>query len=293
MRPRAWILGVLIVAAAGAAAAVLADEKTEHVQSALRHPRGEWIKSVDADPVDIWAFGDAYPPRARQVMRIVRRTNPERIIYLGDVYPRGTSADFRRWAQPFGRRYLGRMAPTPGNHEWKLARRGYEPFWRGVTGRTPPSYYSFRAGAWTVLSVNGEHSDREALEAWLRSKTASGGDCRIVFWHRPAFTAGHHEGNDPRAQAYYDVVRGRARIVVNGHDHNMQRMREDAGTVQFISGAVGRRIYPVDESNGRLEFSDDSHRGALRLLLSGTEAEWRFVAANGEQLDSGMLRCEE
>src|SRR5688500_6726014 len=157
MRPRMWILGVALVAAAGAAAAVLAEEKSEHVQSALRHPRGEWVRSVDKDPVDIWAFGDAHPSRTPQVMRIVRRTNPERIIYLGDVYPRGTRADFRRWAKPIGRRYLKRMAPTPGNHEWERAREGYEPFWRGVRGTTPPSYYSFRAGDWTVLSVNGEH----------------------------------------------------------------------------------------------------------------------------------------
>ena len=45
------------------------------------------------------------------------------------------------------------MAPTPGNHEWDRLHDGYEPFWREVTGETPPPYYSFRAGGWQVLSV--------------------------------------------------------------------------------------------------------------------------------------------
>ena len=294
MRPRTWILGVLVVIAAAGAAALLAEEKIEHVLApetgALRPPQGEWIPSVPGDTADLWAVGDSDPPRAARVARLMRRTDPDRILYLGDVYPRGSAADFRRWAKPFGG-LVRRMAPTPGNHDWPEAREGYEPFWRDVTGETPPTYYSFRAGGWQILSVNGEHSEWRAAENWLRDEVRPGGNCRIGFWHRPRFTAGRHEGGDARAKEYWEAIQGRARIIVNGHDHNMQRMRERDGIVEFVSGAGGRKLYPVNERDRRLAFSDDRHYGALRLQLSPGLARWRFISASGRSLDSGSLRC--
>jgi hypothetical protein len=288
------ILGAVLVIAAGAAAAVLAEEKIEQIVSpetgALRPPEGEWIRSPSGRTADIWAVGDAEPPEAGRVARLIRRTEPDRVLYLGDVYPRGSRDDFRRWAKPFGG-LVRRMAPTPGNHDWPEAREGYEPYWRGVTGETPPTYYSFRAGGWEILSVNGEHSEERAVESWLRFSVRSGGNCRIAFWHRPRYSAGLHDEGDHRADEYWEALAGHARIIVNGHDHNMQRMRAQDGVVEFVSGAGGRDLYDVDEGNRRLAFSDDSHHGALRLMLEPGRARWRFVAANGRQLRSGTLRC--
>jgi hypothetical protein len=257
----------------------------------VRAPDGEWIPSVPGEAAQLWAVGDSDPPRSERVARLIRRTNPDRVLYLGDVYPRGTAGDFRRWAAPFGS-LVDRMAPTPGNHDWPNARRGYDPYWRAITGEKPPTYYSFAAGGWEILSVNSEHSDYQPIEGWLRDQVSSGGDCRIAFWHRPRFTAGRHEGNNRRVRAYWEAVRGRARIVLSGHDHNLQRMRPRDGTVQFISGAGGRRLYPVDERNRRLAFSDDTHYGALRLDLAPGTARWRFVSARGRVLDSGTLSCQ-
>lgn len=294
MRPRTWILGLVLLLAAAGAAALLAEEKIEHVLApetgALRPPDGEWIPSVPGERAEVWAVGDSDPPRAASVARLMRRADPDRILYLGDVYPRGSRDDFRRWAKPFGA-LVERMAPTPGNHDWPEAREGYEPFWRGVTGETPPTYYSFNAGGWEILGVNGEHSEQRAVENWLEDRVRPGGNCRIAFWHRPRFTAGRHKGGDPRAKEYWEVLQGRARIILNGHDHNMQRMRERNGIVEFISGAGGRKLYPVDEGNRRLAFSDDRRYGALRLRLSRGEASWRFVSTSGRALDSGRLRC--
>jgi Calcineurin-like phosphoesterase len=294
VRPWTWILGVVLLLAVAGAAALLAEEKIEGVVApetgALRPPEGEWIRSVQGETADIWAVGDADPPRAASVARLIRRTDPDRILYLGDVYPRGKRDDFRRWAKPFGG-LVNRMAPTPGNHDWPEAREGYEPFWREVTGETPPTYYSFTAGGWEILSVNGEHSEQRAVENWLRDRVKSGGDCRIAFWHRPRLTAGRHEGGDHRAEEYWEAIQGRARIIVNGHDHNMQRMRERDGIVEFVSGAGGRHLYSVNENDPRLAFADDTHYGALRLQLSRGTARWRFVSAKGRALKSGVLRC--
>jgi acid phosphatase type 7 len=278
MRP--WILGSLgglVIVAASATAAV-------------RAPDGEWIESVEGETAEIWAVGDADPPAAGRVARVIRRADPDRILYLGDVYPRGTLADFRHWAQPWGR-LVRRMAPTPGNHDGPRAAEGFDPYWREVTGELPPTFYSFEAAGWQILQVNSEQPGRRPVVRWLREQVESGGNCRIAFWHRPRYTAGHHKGGDRRAVAYWDAIAGGARIIVNGHDHNLQRFRERDGMVEFVSGAGGRRLYPVDERHPRLAWSDHRHYGALRLSLAPGEARWRFVSARGKRLDSGTLRC--
>ena len=238
----------------------------------------------------VWAVGDANPPNSKRVARLIRRSDPDRVLYLGDVYPEGDADDFDRWAEAL-RGLIERMAPTPGNHEWELRSEGYEPFWREVTGETPPPYYSFRVAGWDVLSVNSEDAEWRAAVSWLEQQARPGGNCRIAFWHRPRYSAGkYHEGNDI-AREYWEALDGRARIILNGHDHNMQRLEERDSIVEFIAGAGGRHRHGVDERARILEFGDDKHFGALRLKLSPGRAAWRFVAVGGQVLDRGSLRC--
>lgn len=296
MRLSSPLMAIVFVAAIAVAAILLAEEKVERVAapdaSAVRPPNGEWIPSVDGTSAEVWAVGDANPPNSTRVVRRIRRTDPDRVLYLGDVYPKGTRSDFRRWAKPW-RRLVRRIAPTPGNHEWERASRGYEPFWQDVTGETPPTYYKFSAGGWEILSVNGEHPDSQAVLDWLADQASSGGDCRIAFWHRPAYSAGKYKRGDPTARRFWAALDGAARIVLNGHDHNMQRMRARNGIVQFIAGAGGRHRHNVNERARRLAFGNDRHFGALRLNLSPGAARWRFVAAGGRVLDRGSLGCRE
>ena len=290
---RGWVFGILALVVAAVAAVVLAEEKSEDAaapESELRPPTGEWIPSVPGATATVWAVGDAEGPGLAAVARLIRRADPDRILYLGDVYPKGTREDFARWAKPWGR-LVRRMAPTPGNHEWPRAREGYEPFWRKVTGKRPPTYYSFEVAGWQVLSANSEHSEWRSTKGWIKETTEAGGDCRIAFWHRPPYSAGKYKDGDRHAREFWRALRGRARIVITGHDHNMQRLRRRDRISQFISGAGGRHRYDVDEDDPILAFSDDQHFGALRLRLSQGFAEWRFIATDGRVLDSGSLGC--
>src|SRR5690349_1105814 len=185
MRMRTVLVAALLVLALGGAAFLLAEEKIEHVLAPetgpLRPPHGEWIKSVDGEQAELWAVGDADPPKSGDVARMIRRADPDRILYLGDVYPSGRAQDFKRWAKPWGK-LVNRMAPTPGNHEWEEAREGYDPYWEKVTGEKPPTYYAFDAGGWRILSLNGEHADAQRpTENFIESETESGGTCRLAF----------------------------------------------------------------------------------------------------------------
>lgn len=277
MRSRPWLVVAVAVLAVAAAAVVLADEKDDSLGASAR-------------PVQLWAVGDADAPGSEEVARQIRKADPDRVLYLGDVYPTGSARDFRRWAKPFDG-LLDRMAPTPGNHDWPKAKRGYFPFWKRVTGRTQPGHYSFRLGGWQILSANSELRRGGATRRWLRRRVRSGGNCRIAFWHRPRFSAGAHPRGGPIADGYWRALGGHARIIVNGHDHNMQRMHARGGVTEFVSGAGGRALYDVDEDDDRLAFSDDTHFGALHLSLVPGEALWEFVSADGHTLASGVLHC--
>ena len=295
MLGRSLLIAALVVVGLALVAVVLAEEKTEDVASsdtgAPAQAGDEWISSVPGERARLWAVGDANPPASNRVAKLIRRGDPDRILYLGDVYPTGTRDDFTRWAKPFGG-LVRKMAPTPGNHEWANAQEGYNPFWREVTGQTPPPYYTFKAGGWEILSVNAEDSNWRPAENWLEEQVRPGGNCRLAFWHRPRYSFGRHEGGElPQVAKFWEAIEGRARLIVNGHDHNSQRIREEEGIVELVAGAGGRRLYDVNEGHRRLAFSNDKDYAALRLDLSPGLARWRFVAVGGTVLDTGSLRC--
>ena len=240
----------------------------------------------------IWAVGDASGPGEgpRRVARLIADGRPELFLYLGDVYPRGTQEDFRTYDRLYGK-LARRTAPTLGNHEWDTRRSGYDAYWRRALGRSLPRYYSFEAAGWTVLSLNSELPVWAMLRqsAWVSARVRRGGTCRLAFWHRPRFSAGIH-GDSKRVDPLWRALRGRARLVLNGHDHDLQRLRRRDGITQLVAGAGGRSRYPLRRDR-RLVFGNASSDGALRLDLSPGRARYAFVGADGRVLHRGSARC--
>ena len=231
-------------------------------------------------------------PGARRLARRIARARPDLLLYLGDVYPWGTSDDFRHRYDPLYGGLARRTAPTPGNHDWPQARWGYFPYWRRKLGRPLPSYYAFTTAGWRVLALNSELTGRPRRRqlAFVRRALPTRGDCALAFWHRPRYSAGVH-GDAPDLEPLWRAVRGRARLVLNGHDHDLQRLRARAGTTILIAGAGGQSRYRVDRRDRRLLFAADDVDGALRLRLSPGRAEYAFVSAGGRVLHRGRARC--
>jgi hypothetical protein len=227
------------------------------------------------------------------VVALIRRSKPDRLLYLGDVYEYGTASEYATNYAPSWGKLAKITAPTPGNHEWANRHQGYDAYWKRVRGKRLPRWYSTRAGGWQILSLNSEadHRPRSAQARWLRRALRGPGDCRIAFWHRPRFNAGLH-GDDPGVEPLWKPLAGRARIALWGHDHNMQRLLPRKGIVQFVSGAGGHRLYPVLPFDDRVAFGEASTFGALRLDLRPGSARYRFVAADGTTLDAGRVTCK-
>lgn len=293
MTRRGWIAGVALatVCAAGSAAAWYFFAPAPAGSGGF-----EFVRSLPGPRATIWAVGDGADggSAARAVTARIAAGRPDRLLYLGDVYERGTAADFRdHYASTYGQ-LAPITAPTPGNHDWPRHRGGYDPYWeRALRRPRAAAWYAFRAGGWTILSVDSEtaHDRGSPQERWLRSRLRAPGTCRIAFWHRPRFSAGTHHGDQPDMAPIWDALRGHAAIVLAGHEHDMQRMHPIDGITSFVSGAGGHSHYDLRSDDPRLAFGDDRHDGALRLDLRRGEASYAFVSADGQVLDSGTLRC--
>ncbi len=270
-------------------------EVEEPAASAQRSPDGAFVASAGRRPAELWAVGDgAAAERAgAEVSGLIEANDPDRVLYLGDVYESGTADDFAENYAPTYGRLAPITAPTIGNHEAPNARLGYRPYWREVHGRTPPRFYSFRIAGWELLSLNSEidHSSDSAQVRWIKRATREGGDCRIAFLHRPRYSAGTTHGDDRSLQPLWAALRGSARLVLAAHDHNMQRFAPRQGMVELIAGSGGRGLYDVKGSHRGLRFANDRELGALRLRLRPGRASYAFVSASGEVLDSGSRRC--
>lgn len=271
-------------------------------EPAIRAPSGPYVPSGPQDEATLWALGDGADggADARSVVDRMKRVRFDRLLYLGDVYGGrllrhivgdGTAADYRDRYDPLYGDFAQRTAPTPGNHEWRQRGEGYEPYWEEVFGEPPPAYYAFDVAGWQLLSLNSEapHGPASAQVRWLRAQVRAPGTCRLAFWHAPRFNAGRHE-DEPGVAPLWDALRGRARIVVNAHDHNMQRFEPIDGITQYVSGAGGHGLHALHRDR-RLAFGDDRRFGALRIELAPGRARTVFVAADGRILDSNTVRC--
>jgi hypothetical protein len=288
--PLAAVLAVVVVALA------LTDgwfsgsgEKTGSGKSFVASDRGSGSL--------VWAVGDGADggPDARGVVRLIASSKPDRLLYLGDVYDDGTAEEFAQNYDSIYGKLASRTAPTPGNHDWESHTSGYDVYWRKRLGKDLQHYYSFTTGGWQFISLNSEmdHDSGSPQVAWLRSKVKGRGTCRLAFWHRARYSAGDHHGDQPDIQPFWDVLKGHAAIVVNGHEHDMQRFEPRDGITEFVSGAGGHDLYAVDQTRPDLAFGNGDKFGALRLDLSPGLARYRFVSVQGTTLDSGSVRCEK
>ena len=245
----------------------------------------------------IWAVGDGADggSAGRAVAAMIASRSPDRFLYLGDVYDGRDLAEFDGdYGNTFGR-FNSLASPTPGNHEWSSHESGYDPYWERAKGRPQPPWYEVRVAGWQLLSLNSEtsHGPGSPQLRWLEGKlrrTPQIGDCRLGFWHRPYISAGNYEGDGGDLAPIWNALSGRTRLVVTGHDHNMQRFAPRDGITHLISGAGGHGHYPVGSAPG-LQFANDDTYGALRLLLGPGRADFAFFSTAGKRLDSGSVTC--
>ena len=239
------------------------------------------------------------------------------VMTAGDnAYPDGTYAEFLAHYDPTWGRFRKRTRPTPGNHDYQTARAaGYFRYFGWRAGPRLPNgngrgYYAFSAGSWLVLALDSEACYRSQgcrrgspEYRWLAQKLASSEKrCAMAVWHRPPFSSGYH-GDQSNVRPLLRVLyRHGVEILVNGHDHDYERMapaRPDGeidagfGVRQFVVGTGGADLRPQgpDVVPHSRVFQSTDH-GVLRLKLRKDGYDWTFLPIEGRTFeDRGSGRC--
>ncbi|MCW2998542.1 MAG: hypothetical protein JWN65_2091 [Solirubrobacterales bacterium] len=252
------------------------------------------LRRLPSRRATVWAVGDGADggDGGRALATLIGAGKPSLFLYLGDVYETGTAAEFADNYDPVYGTFKRRTAPTPGNHDYPLHADGYTPYWQRSLGGALPDYYALSIAGWQVLSLNSEapHDAASPQVAWLRARVRDGGSCRIAFWHRPRFSAGLH-GDQADVAPLWDTVRGRAALVLNGHDHTSQRLKSIGGTTEIVAGAGGHAPYPLNVGDPRLAYGSTGTPTALELRLRPGRADVLFRRSDGTTLDHKTVRC--
>jgi Calcineurin-like phosphoesterase len=287
MKMKTAAIAIALAVAAAAASAALGGGRAA--------PAGDTAgRATGATRAVVWAAGDvATPgPAADKVAALVRRGEPDRFLYLGDVYERGTAREFRLWYHTrFGS--LARITePTIGNHEWDNRFEGYYRYWAGQKRRKYPPWSKTRIAGWEILNLNSQapHGSKSPQVRWLESTLTGPGDCRIAFWHRPRYSEGAY-GGAPDLNPFWNRLSGHARVVLSGHDHNLQRHRPQKGLTQYVIGAGGRGRYQLHGGQSTMVWGRDDINGALRMVLEPGRALLEFRGPGGHVLDRSHATC--
>jgi hypothetical protein len=230
--------------------------------------------------------------------------NPNLLLYLGDVYERGTPAEFYNWYLPntFYGRFKAITDPTVGNHEYLTpGAKGYFDFWSNI-----PPYYSFNADGWHFISLNSNTSKvgvdvGSAQYQWLQGDLAADSSkCTVVYFHHPYLSIGKEGSTPALADIWKLLAQYHVTLVLNGHDHEYQRwvpldangQPSDTGITEFVAGTGGHSLTSFVTSDNRVAFSMQKQFGALRLQLNPTSADFSYINSSGNTIDSGNVSCK-
>lgn len=242
---------------------------------------------------------------------------PGTVFTLGDnVYPYGSTANFRDCYDPTWGKYKKRTKPSLGNHEYYDANYNmtteagpYFDYFGARAGARGKGYYSYDRGAWHIVALNSNCGMVGGCESdspqgrWLRNDLANNPSrCTMAYFHRPLYSTGTNvAGQD--VKPFWSMLHDRkADLIVNGHAHRYERFapmtpngaRSANGIREIVAGTGGagggEEISREDAPN--LQRVKVGTFGVLKLGLRSDSYSWKFVRAAGKEFtDSGTTSC--
>ena len=244
------------------------------------------------------------------------------VVLLGDnIYRSGvSSADDPQFTTKFEAPYDGIPVPfyaVLGNHDYGGDGDGDE-FHKGqfqvaYTARSsrwrmPDAFYRFTAGSVeffaldTNMQMYGEDAaQRQVVDGWLEQSTSP---WKVVFGHHPYRSNGLHgnagsyngttgipavSGDGVKSFMESIFVRGRADLLLSGHDHNLQWLQPVstcAGTELIVSGAgaVPRVLLDASSPSYNDVYFQAATLGFVYAIATERQLTVEFVDAAGRVL---------
>jgi hypothetical protein len=236
---------------------------------------------------------------------------PGTIATLGDnAYESGSKTEFTNCFSPSWGKFVSRIRPAPGNHEYQTSgAAGYYDYFGRAAGDPAKGYYSYELGSWHVVVLNSNCSKvggcgaGSAQEKWLRADLAAHpNSCKLAYFHHPLFSSGEHGNNTAIAPLWRALMDYRTTVVLSGHDHDYERFApQDAngaatpsGIRQFIVGTGGKSHYPITSVRQNSQVHNDTTYGVLKLTLNPSAYAWEFIPVDGGSfVDVGAESCKK
>jgi len=250
-----------------------------------------------------------------QIAGLVGTETFDLALHTGDVaYSSGTFAEFEANFFPYYRGWLRSrpIFPSIGNHDdetgeaapykslFALAGNG----WNAAYPDHRERYYSFDYGPVHFAALDTELafrsiSRREEQLAWLDAdlQAAQTQRWRIVFFHRPPYSAGGGHGSEVEVREAFGPVLEQhgVQIALSGHEHDYERTvpwreSQDAAhqaVTYFVTGGGGAALYPAGQASWTA-LSRSAHH-YLRATITPTEAAVEAVGVNGMVFDRFLL----
>jgi hypothetical protein len=206
-------------------------------------------------------------------------------------------------------RFLAKIHPVPGNHEYQTSggsdcapdAAGYFRYFGAAAGNAQGDY-AWNIGAWHMIALNGECKHVGGCDAgspqgsFLQANLGQSA-CTLAYWHEPYYNgSAGHSGN--YSYFWSTLHSAGADIVLNGHLHTYGRFAEqDAnGNVDTAHGIREFIVGTGGEDKGSLNGSTNVEAtaksfGILELTLHPSSYDWKFVSTAGQTLDSGTAAC--
>lgn len=236
--------------------------------------------------IDFVALGDSRDggPIHRAVVDAIRY-QPDFVLHLGDMVPRGYSedewTDFFSMAAPILKRTS--IVPVLGNHELiadpsgRLYREAYD-----LPGRAGVAYYTFEFGDVRVLVLDsntslapGSPQDTFARTELERGRTDALLRGFFVALHHGPMSSGRHGGLEVLTSGGLTQVMRDARVdlVISGHDHMYERGDSD-GLKYIVTGGAGSPLYRANAREPyQLAFVPEHHFVRIHVGADGIVIE--------------------
>jgi acid phosphatase type 7 len=249
------------------------------------------------DPVRFVAFGDSGTGSSGQyaVMEQIMTVPFDLVLHTGDVaYESGRLSQIERtFFGVYGA--LSRsfaITPVSGNHDY--ATEGAKPFRdvfmlpeNGGPGGNE-RWFSFDWGQVHFVGLDTERMGSEQA-AWLAEDLArSTKPWKIAYAHRPPFSSGHH-GSSAAFRAYFHPILAKygVQLVLNGHEHNYERIKPQDGVTYVVTGGGGRGTRSVGTSSFTAFSVDVLH--FVQVEVFADRLIIHAIDGTGRQFDSALI----
>jgi acid phosphatase type 7 len=182
-----------------------------------------------------------------------------------------------------------------------------------ITGGTQAWYapYSFNVGSWHIIQLpstcerySGSTCSISSVNSWLVADLAANpASCTIAYTHEPYWSSptGEHTRSTMLKPWIDTMYAAGVDVLLSGHQHMYERFApqnpSDAtdtsfGLTEFIVGTGGIGFYPRTGTAPNSVAYQASTYGVLRLTLSASSADFRFMpAGSGTYSDAGTVAC--